>query len=406
MKRLVTLVALSALVAVGAGAQSLAPGSELLVPTGWTGPVTLEVPGPGGYRLELTASGQVPVVVAEKRGPQGRWEAAATNRGLGGAPETSLDLTATGGDSWRVRPQTPLEAPVVLGWKRIAFAGFNQAVQQGLTSSPGPTDPLNRRTRGVPAPDVTNLTAAAGPGGRLWGAWLTDGGRTAEVWDLGAGTRLGSPLTAPEGGPWVSATLVPDTTAATLSLEGPGGQVTLVWTGVAWSGADAQPTPGTQTPWGRILVREATPVDAWRAGPLGWEDLGLPRDDRMDRVLWTSTDDGVFVFLASSQGPARAAYSWRPGEGWVARPVPEAAGPPVPGLWALASAGSLELVEGRGPSLILRQFDGTQWRTGLDLSSLAPDGAQAVALVGPSAWSKTGTLVLAASGRVCVYDLP
>jgi hypothetical protein len=126
----------------------------------------------------------------------------------------------------------------------------------------------------------------------------------------------------------------------------------------------------------------------------------------MDRALWASTDDGLFVLLASSKDANRSVYSWRAGEGWVARPTPGAAGPPVTGLWAVVFGGSLELVEGTQQSLVLRQFDGTGWRTGLDLSSLAPGGAEAVALAAPSAWSKTGSLVLAASGQIEVYDLP
>jgi hypothetical protein len=127
----------------------------------------------------------------------------------------------------------------------------------------------------------------------------------------------------------------------------------------------------------------------------------------MDRALGGFTDDGLFVILASSADGSRSVFSWRPDRGWVARPAPDAGAPPVSGLWAVtAGAGSLYLLEGRDATLTLRQFDGTDWRPALDLSALAPGGASAAALVAPSAWSKTGSLVLAAAGRVTVYDLP
>jgi len=232
--------------------------------------------------------------------------------------------------------------------------------------------------------------------------WLTDGGWAAEVWDAERGRRFGRELQA-SAGPWNSLTLT-GTRAPAVLLAGAQDRTNQAWTGADWTATEPDETV-LSTPWGRFRT-ETAPVRVFRAQETGWQDLELPRDDQADLIVLGSSDDGLAAFLASSSSAHRAFYLWKPGLGWLAEPPPPASGPPWQDLWTVsAGAGTLYHLEGDDHQLLLRQFDGSEWRPALDLSVLAPQGARAAVLLPPSAWSKTGSLVVA-TDRVSVYDLP
>ena len=388
---------------LGLQAQSLNPGAELTLPPPWTQPVPLGALPAGRYRLEATTLAGDPVeILVDRRNGTTPWTASGTNRNLRGSLEAWVDLAPVPGDEWRVRPTLPERDTVVLRLRALAFGELKDALKQGLTSGPEVSSPLTRRLELPPGSGGPGLAARVGTGGDLWVGWLTDGGWAAEVWDAVRGRRLGRELQA-SAGPWNSLALG-GANAPVVTLAGAGDVTTWAWTGADWTPAESE-EPVLSTSWGRFRT-ETGPVRVFRAQETGWEDLGLPRDDQADRVLLGSTDDGLAAFLASSTGDHRAFYLWRPGLGWMAQPPPPASGPPWKDLWTVsAGAGSLYHLEGHDRDLLLREYDGTEWRPGLDLSVLAPRGPQAAVLLPPSAWSKTGSLLLA-TDRVSVYDLP
>jgi hypothetical protein len=402
MIRFWSIAALAALLGLPLTAQTLDPGTELTLPPPWKDSVPLGSLADGRYRLEATTLEGEPIeVVAERRTTSAAWSAQATNRSIRGSLDPWIDLSAASGDQWRVRPARPENVTVILRLRKAAFSELKDSLKQELTSGSAVTAPLKKRLELPAGTGGPSLTAAVGPAGNLWVGWLTDGGWGAQVWDAVRGRPLGRPLQADQA-PWSAVVLSGPGPLATLT--GTSGDTARAWTGSDWSVENAASGDLT-TPWGRFRTVEA-PVRVYKATASGWQDLALPRDDASDRVLLGSTDDGLAVLLASSRDAHRALYTWNPSRGWIAMPPPPAAGPPWPDLWSVTSgAGSLYQVDGDDASLWLRQFDGSEWRPALDLRVLAPHGARAALLLGPSAWSKTGSLVLAGDA-VSVYDLP
>jgi hypothetical protein len=384
-------------------AQTLDPETELTLPPPWTQPVLLGALPEGRYRLEATTLGSDPVeVTLERKSPDSPWTASGTNRNLRGSLDGWVDLSPRAGDSWRVRPTLTVNDTVILRLRSLAFADLKDSLKQGLTTGPEVSSPLTKRLELPPATGGPGLAAQVGAGGALWLGWLTDGGWGAQVWDAQRGLRLGRELAA-RGGPW-NALALGGTNAPVATLGAPAGATALAWSGADWT--PASPADAVlSTPWGRFRT-ETAPVRVFRAQETGWQDLELPRDDQADLIVLGSSDDGLAAFLASSSSAHRAFYLWKPGLGWLAEPPPPASGPPWQDLWTVsAGAGTLYHLEGDDHQLLLRQFDGSEWRPALDLSVLAPQGARAAVLLPPSAWSKTGSLVVA-TDRVSVYDLP
>lgn len=384
-------------------AQTLGPSAELTLNPPWSEPVTLLFPAPGLYRLEAAGLAGSPVEVQiDRQGPDGFWTPAATNRSLRGVLEASVEWSA-GDGSWRVRPVRTVLQTVVLRLRPSTFAGLRETLRQGLTPGPEVSLPLVRRGE-LPVGTGGPVLAAspASPDG-MWIGWLTQGGRSAEVWTA-QGARLGSPIVPRSGGLWTSLAWEA-AERPILVARGPGGDEARSWTGLEWV---EEAVPGGRsftTPEGTFRYSAAPVPRVWRYAAAGWTDLELPQNQKLDRMLLGSTDEGLYALLASSAGRDRAFYLWKAREGWTALDPPPAAGPPLPGLWAAANgAGALLHLEAEARGLVLRSFDGTGWGVPLDLSALGRD-LQAVCLLPPSRWSRTGTLIVV-SDRVSIYDLP
>lgn len=400
MKWLLPLVLLST--RLWAADPPLSASSELTLNGPWTQPVALVFPEDGPFRLEATGLGGEPVEVVVERleGSQG-WKLVATNRTLRGSLEAVVDFAFEGGDPWRVRPVAPVTKTVVLRLKRSAFSALKNTLKQELTVGPEVSLPLRLRAA-LPLASGGEGLAAAASRGQLWVGWLTPSG--AEVWDVGRTQRLGPGLTSSLSGPWETLELGGSEAPVVTGRHGDEAEA-LTWNGQAWS-TEAVSTRVVTTRQGTFRGEEGPVPRVWRSTTAGWMDLELPRHRLLDRLLLGSTEDGLYAFLASSSGRERALYRWEAAQGWIALPAPPASEPPREGLWAATNgAGSLFFVEGRGTELTLRQFDGQAWKAPLDLDVLVSAGLRSVALLPPSPWSRTGTLVIASS-RVEVYDLP
>lgn len=391
------------LVGTALGAQTLDPASELTLAAPWSQPVVLGPASEGRYRLEATTLAGDPVeVVVDRKNPDGTWSATGTNRTLRGSLEASLEISIGLRETWRVRPALPERSTVILRLRQSSFAELRDALKQVMTDDTTGS-PLTKRLELPPATGGPGLAGAVGRDGSLWVGWLTDGGWSAEVWDAVRGRRMGPPLLAATA-PWTRFSLR-GTTAPEVVLTGEKDTITRSWSGSGWVVVPSPAGEGLETKWGTLRIETQPSMRILRATSLGWDDLSLPRDDQADRIRVGSTDDGLAVFLASSVTDHRAFYTWNPDRGWTAFPPPPASGPPWSALWAVSTgAGNLYHLEGDDTHLWLRCFDGAQWRPAIDLSRWGR-GAVGAALLSPSSWSKTGTLVLA-TDRVTVYDLP
>lgn len=404
MKLAVWMVVFCGVVTLGwSQSDRLGVARELTLAGPWEKAVALEFPEEGRYRLEVLEMGGDPVeVVVERRTTGNQWVVEASNRTDRGVLLPAVEWNVIAGDQRRVRPVAGVPQTVVIRLNRASFTGFKEALKRGLTTSGEVSTPVRQRFELPPGTGGPLLAAVEGAGGRLFLGWLSEDGRTAQVWDH-RGNRWGQALRATEGTRWDSLEVVDQ--GPSVVLRGEHGPQAWTWSGGNWV-PEAAPSPTVvTTPQGTFRWTVSPEIRVWR-WTTEWIDLELPRHRGFDQCHVGSTADALYVLIASSRTGERGFYSWHPDRGWVALELPRPSLEIRPELVALTrEAGSLYLVEASSRVLTLRPFDGEVWKPAVDLSALVQRNLRAIVTLPPSTFSKTGLLIVA-TDRVSVYDLP